>query len=82
MPHPRVSIRYIVGYSDLYGPDGVLEYIYEQLKIRRHLVIVVAEGAGSGVRDLSKLKEGGERDQSGNIKLPVLIGLYRTLACF
>ena len=23
---------------------GVLEYIYEQLKIRRHLVIVVAEG--------------------------------------
>lgn len=82
MPHPRVSIRYIVGYSDLYGPDGVLEYIYEQLKIRRHLVIVVAEGAGSGVRDLSKLKEGGERDQSGNIKLPVFIGLYRTLACF
>lgn len=78
MPHPRVSIRYVVGHSDLYGPDGVLEYIYEQLKIRRHLVIVVAEGAGSGVRDLSKLKEGGERDQSGNIKLPVFLWLHRT----
>lgn len=50
---------------------GVLQYIYEQLKIRRHLVIVVAEGAGSGVRDLNKLKEGAEIDQSGNIKLPV-----------
>lgn len=50
-----------------------MQYIYEQLKIKRHLVIVVAEGAGSGVRDLSKLKEGGERDQSGNVKLPVFI---------
>lgn len=59
-----------------------MEYIYEQLKIRRHLVIVVAEGAGSGVRDLSKLKEGGERDQSGNIKLPVLLWPYRILVCF
>jgi hypothetical protein len=37
---------------------GVLEYICEQLKVRRHLVIVVAEGAGSGIRDLKKLKEG------------------------
>jgi hypothetical protein len=50
---------------------GVLEFIHEQLKIRRHLVIVVAEGAGSGVRDLKNLKEGAEVDQSGNIKLPV-----------
>lgn len=82
MSHSRVSVRYLAGYSDLYGPDGVLEYIYEQLKIRRHLVIVVAEGAGSGVRDLSKLKEGGEKDQSGNIKLPVLRWSYRTLECF
>lgn len=59
---------------------GVLEYIYEQLKIRRHLVIVVAEGAGSGVRDLKNLKEGAEVDQSGNIKLPVLNHPCRTLA--
>lgn len=58
-----------------------MQYIYEQLKIKRHLVIVVAEGAGSGVRDLSKLKEGGERDQSGNVKLPVFILLPRILEC-
>ena len=58
-----------------------MQYIYEQLKIKRHLVIVVAEGAGSGVRDLGKLKEGGERDQSGNVKLPVLIELFRILEC-
>ncbi len=70
---PLVSLRYSLNKLDLYGPSGVLEYIYEQLKVRHHLVIVVAEGAGSGVRDLKKLKEGGEKDQSGNIKLPVLI---------
>lgn len=58
-----------------------MQYIYEQLKIKRHLVIVVAEGAGSGVRDLGKLKEGGERDQSGNVKLPVFIELCRILEC-
>lgn len=59
-----------------------MQYIFEQLKIKRHLVIVVAEGAGSGVRDLGKLKEGGERDQSGNVKLPVVILLSRILGCF
>jgi hypothetical protein len=41
------------------------------LKVKRHLVIVVAEGAGEGVRDLQRLKQGVERDQSNNIKLPV-----------
>lgn len=49
----------------------MFEYIYEQLKIKRHLVIVVAEGAGSGVRDLQKLSKGVEKDNSGNVKLPV-----------
>jgi hypothetical protein len=34
-------------------------------------VIVVAEGAGEGVRDLEKLGKGVERDGSGNIKPPV-----------
>jgi len=33
------------------------------LKVKRHLVIVVAEGAGEGVRDLQRLKQGVERDQ-------------------
>jgi hypothetical protein len=41
----------------------VLEYIYEQLMIKRHLVVVVAEGAGSGIRDIEtyikKYKEEG-----------------------
>ena len=60
----------------------MLEYIYEQLKIRRHLVIVVAEGAGSGVRDLKNLKEGAEVDQSGNVKLPVSSPTFRTSAFF
>ena len=32
--------------KDLEGKFGVLEYIYQQLKIKKHLVIVVAEGAG------------------------------------
>ena len=51
------------------------------MKVKRHLVIVVAEGAGSGVRDLGKLQEGGERDQSGNVKLPVFIQLFRISEC-
>ncbi len=59
---PLIPFWYSSNNPDLYGPSGVLEYIYEQLKIRHHLVIVVAEGAGSGVRDLKKLKEGGEKD--------------------
>lgn len=40
---------------DLYGDNGVMEYIFDELKVKRHLVIVVAEGAGEGVRDLHKL---------------------------
>jgi len=34
--------------------------------------------AGSGVRDLKKLKKGAEIDQSGNIKLPVNLPPCRT----
>lgn len=37
---------------DLYGEHGVLEYIYQKVQERKHLVIVVAEGAGIGVQDL------------------------------
>lgn len=36
-----------------------------------HLVIVVAEGAGSGVQDLESLKEAAQVDESGNKKLSV-----------
>ena len=35
----------------MFGETGVLEYVYQQLKIQEHLVIVVAEGAGDGVLD-------------------------------
>ena len=58
-------------YPDIYGEYGLLEYIYEELKEKGHLVIVVAEGAGSGVQDLEDLKDGVEKDDSGNLKLPV-----------
>ena len=68
---PEFKFGIVFFYVDLYGEHGVLEYIHEQLKIKRHLVIVVAEGAGEGVRDLQNLTKGVEKDQSGNIKLPV-----------
>jgi len=54
-----IQFWYCLDDLDLYGSHGVLEYIYQELSIKRHLVIVVAEGAGSGVRDLEKLKVGG-----------------------
>lgn len=49
----------------------MLEYVYQQLKEKEHLVIVVAEGAGSGVLDLKELGEKVEKDESGNAKLSV-----------
>jgi hypothetical protein len=55
---------------DLYGPDGLLEYIYSELLVERHLVIVVAEGAGEAVRD-HVLADTGPADKSLNPKLPV-----------
>ena len=44
--------------TDIYGKFGLLEYIYSELIAKKHLVIVVAEGAGKGVLDLDKLTEG------------------------
>lgn len=41
------------------------------------MVIVVAEGAGSGVRDANKLTKGVIKDQSGNTILPVNFILVR-----
>ena len=55
---------------DLYVPDGLLEYIYSELLVERHLVIVVAEGAGDAVRDHT-LADSGKVDSSGNKKMPV-----------
>lgn len=50
---------------DLEGPHGLLMALEERLKLRRHAVIVVAEGAGQ------KFFEGEVRlqDESGNIRL-------------
>jgi 6-phosphofructokinase 1 len=50
---------------DLEGPQGLLSALAERLKLRRHAVIVVAEGAGQ------KYFEGldDDRDESGNIRL-------------
>ncbi len=71
MPDPRVLIWYFQFNSDLFGKYGVLEYIYQQLKTKKHLVIVVAEGAGEAARDAKQLQEGVVRDASNNVKLPV-----------
>lgn len=52
----------------------MLEYIYQQLKIREHLVIVVAEGAGDAVLDgdAEELKNMDKAtDESGNKRLAV-----------
>jgi hypothetical protein len=46
----------LIANKDLEGKYGVLEYIYQQLKIKKHLVIVVAEGAGEAARDVKQLK--------------------------
>lgn len=55
---------------NLYGEDGVLEYIYKRLLLKRTCVIVVAEGAGEAVLD-GNCSNSGEKDASGNAKLSV-----------
>lgn len=56
---------------DLEGPRGLFASLDERLKLRKHAVVVVAEGAGQ------KFFEGetSKRDKSGNIRLND-IGLY------
>lgn len=31
---------------DIYGPKGLLEYIAKRVQVKKHCVIVIAEGAG------------------------------------
>lgn len=31
---------------DLYGPGGLFEFVYERLRLKKHCIIVVSEGAG------------------------------------
>lgn len=51
---------------DVYGPKGLLEYVMKRVKDRHHCVIVVAEGAALGMRDM-KLGEEVRKDPSGNV---------------
>ncbi len=56
---------------DLEGPKGFLNALEKRLHLRKHAVIVVAEGAGQKFFET----DNNERDESGNIKLKD-IGLY------
>jgi len=56
---------------DLEGPKGFLNVLEKRLHLRKHAVIVVAEGAGQKFFQA----DNNERDESGNIKLKD-IGLY------
>ncbi|MDY6793285.1 MAG: ATP-dependent 6-phosphofructokinase [Thermodesulfobacteriota bacterium] len=56
---------------DLEGKNGLLQAIEKRLALRKHAVIVVAEGAGQNFIEESD----DERDASGNIKLKD-IGLF------
>jgi len=49
---------------DLDGENGLLAHLEERLERRNHAVILVAEGAGQGLMQIS-----GMTDESGNIKL-------------
>lgn len=53
----------------LYGPNGLLEFIMKRLEIKKHCVIVVAEGAGDAILDM-KVEDTGRTDKSGNAILP------------
>ncbi|KAL4449228.1 hypothetical protein ABPG74_015610 [Tetrahymena malaccensis] len=58
---------------DLYGEKGVLEYIRSQIKVKKHLIIIVSEGSVNSLRDVH-LPELGE-DESGN-KIYINIGEF------
>jgi 6-phosphofructokinase 1 len=49
---------------DLYGPNGFLEHLKQRLHLKKHAVVVVAEGAGQNLLDVAN-----GRDKSGNKKL-------------
>ena len=66
---------------DLYGPNGVLEYIVQRLQRKNHCVIVVGEGVGIACLDGAKLfKERGyamTKDKSGNVYPPDIGSLLK-----
>jgi len=58
---------------ELHGEKGLLSALTQRLTSRHHAVIVVAEGAGQHL-----VRASGERDASGNLKLPDICGLLRS----
>ena len=54
---------------NLYGENGLLDYIFKRIEIKHHAVIVVGEGAGFAVKDYD-VKVSGKTDKSGNPVLP------------
>ena len=61
---------------NLYGENGLLDYIFKRLEIKHHVVIVVGEGAGFAVKDYD-VKVSGKTDKSGNPVLPDIGVLLR-----
>ncbi|CAG9316100.1 unnamed protein product [Blepharisma stoltei] len=59
---------------ELTGPNGVYSYISERLKVKKHAVIVVAEGAAASCLDEKLAAEG--TDPSGN---PILYDIGKHL---
>lgn len=54
---------------EVYGDKGLMEYIMKRLLERHHCVIVAAEGAAGGMKDV-KLSSEVMRDSSNNILFP------------
>lgn len=58
---------------ELYGKNGLLEYVFKRVLDKHHCVVVVAEGASEGVLDGKIASQG--TDASGNVKFGD-IGLF------
>ncbi len=54
---------------NLNGDHGLLEFLSKRLELKGHCVIVVAEGAGSALKD-TNVDDTGKTDKSGNPILP------------
>lgn len=49
----------------LYGNKGLLKFIFDRVKLKDHCIIVIAEGAASGIQD-KKIISTQRKDKSGN----------------
>lgn len=58
----------------LEGPKGLFQYIHDTLRAKKHMVIVIAEGAAPDLLEKEMVGEPGH-DASGNAKLPD-VGLW------